>query len=308
MLPTVFKSKLPPPYPNLNNIPNSTEALFLPQHPSTPPRILVFNSGIGGLSIWQKIHERLPNAELLYCSENAFFPYGTKADELLIQRLGNILLHLEQHYHPNMMVVACNTASTVALPHIRAKLSCPVVGVVPAIKPAAAHSQSKVIGLIATPATVQRAYTQQLIQDFAKECTVISVGSSELVLAAEAKLRGETPNAALIQHIIDELMAHPDASQLDTIVLGCTHFPFLQDELAAHCCNPIPFFNPVTFIDSGEAIAKRVMSLVEVSSAIQPTTHRAIFTQEKDDIHQLIPTLKRFGLHTIDFIPTATKF
>src|SRR5690606_39454843 len=155
------------------------------------PRILVFDSGVGGLSILREIQERLPACEFIYASDNAAFPYGTKPEDELVERVDHVLHQLLKTYAADIVVVACNTASTLALPHIRSHFNQPIVGVVPAIKPAAARSRTKVIGLLATPATIARAYTQELIREHASDCMVVSVGSSELVHMAEQKLRGQ---------------------------------------------------------------------------------------------------------------------
>jgi len=216
-------------------------------------KILVFDSGVGGLSILREIQQRVDGCELFYACDNEAFPYGTKDETSLINRVDVVLKKLIAHLQPDVVVVACNTASTVALPHIRSHFSKPVVGVVPAIKPAAANSRSKVIGLLGTPGTVQRQYTQQLIDDFASDCEVIRVGSSALVEMAEQKLRGQTIDSEQLAHIIAPFF---EQQSLDAIVLACTHFPLLAEELTA--CAP----RSVSWIDSGEAIARRVHSLI----------------------------------------------
>ena len=220
-------------------------------------KLLIFDSGVGGLSIFNAVRARLPWLAIDYVSDNAAFPYGTKTEAELVQRVALVLHALEQKLAPELIVVACNTASTVALPKIRDTLRTEVVGVVPAIKPAAERSRSKVIGLLATPGTVERAYTRQLINAFAAQCEVISVGSSELVELAEAKLYGNIPSTPQIASILAPFGEHPLAARLDTIILGCTHFPLLLEELQA------AFFKPVQWIDSGAAIAARVDSLLQ---------------------------------------------
>ena len=170
------------------------------------PRVLVFDSGVGGLSVAQEIQQRLPQISLVYASDNAFFPYGTKGEAELIARVDQVIDALLARYPADILVIACNTASTLTLPHLRSKLSLPIVGVVPAIKPAALMSKSGVIGLLATPATVARPYTHELIREYATNCQVISLGSSALVQIAEQKLRGEAIDSAAIGAITQELM------------------------------------------------------------------------------------------------------
>src|SRR5690606_17659989 len=178
-----------------------------PRPEPTPrlPRVLVFDSGVGGLSILAEIRARVPHCELVYACDNGAFPYCTKGKEGLATRVDWVLKALIRATAPDIVVVACNTASTVALPHVRAHFQKPVVGVVPAIKPAAKLTQSGVIGLLATPATVARPYTLGLIADFASHCTVHRLGSARLVQIAEDKLRGQTPNTAEIRDIISPL-------------------------------------------------------------------------------------------------------
>lgn len=218
---------------------------------SPHPKILVFDSGVGGLSILGEVRQRLPHCNYVYACDNAAFPYGTKSEDELIARVDAVLKALIARIEPDIVVIACNTASTVALPKIRAHFSKPVVGVVPAIKPAAQLSHSKVIGLLATPGTVNRPYTQRLIDDFAPHCTVIRVGSTELVTIAEEKLRGVRPDIDRLKSILAPIFADP---RTDTLVLACTHFPLLLAELQQAAPRPLQW------VDSAEAIARRVAS------------------------------------------------
>ncbi len=260
-------------------------------------RILVFDSGVGGLSVMREIQKKLPFATMIYASDNAFFPYGTKGETELIARVDKVLHKLLEKFPVDIIVVACNTASTLTLPHIRSHFLQPIVGVVPAIKPAAIRSKSQVIGLLATPATVQRPYTLSLIQEHAPNAEVISVGSTELVQLAEYKLRGGKINADQLQPILQPFFDHPRGSEMDTLVLACTHFPLLRDELAAQ------FQSSVELIDSGEAIARRVVSLVGDAGFVgSAPEHGAIFTQASAAVEALKPQLAQFGLGYTDFI------
>ncbi|WP_111640803.1 glutamate racemase [Marinimicrobium alkaliphilum] len=263
------------------------------------PRILIFDSGVGGLSIAREVRARLPGCDLIYASDNAAFPYGTKTEDELVSRVDAVLKALLAHYPADIVVVACNSASTLALPHIRAHFSQPIVGVVPAIKPAAERSQSRVIGLLATPGTVSRAYTRELIESFASECTVISVGSSELVTLAEQQLRGQIPGHAAIQTILAPFREHPRGPLMDTLVLACTHFPLLREQIAAN----LP--GGVTLIDSGEAIARRTGYWVEqlgLNPGSTPVQQVALFTREDAGIEPLKPALAAFGFEHVDYV------
>lgn len=261
------------------------------------PRVLVFDSGVGGLSIVREIQQKLPFAPLVYASDNAFFPYGTKGEEELIARVDAVLRRITTAYSVDIIVVACNTASTLALPHIRSHFSQPIVGVVPAIKPAAMLSKSQVIGLLATPATIARPYTHNLIREHAPQAEVIAVGSSELVQLAEHKLRGEAVTAEKLKDILRPFFTHPRGLEMDVLVLACTHFPLLREELAAQ------FLPQVQLIDSGEAIARRVASLLKEQSFIeQQPQHSAIFTKASSSVDSLAPQLAQFGIHKLSII------
>ncbi len=259
-------------------------------------KVLVFDSGVGGLSVLAEIRRRLPCCEFIYACDNAAFPYGTKEEAELIARVEDVLKALIARVAPDIVVIACNTASTLALPQIRAHFSKPVIGVVPAIKPAARLSASRVIGLLATPATVERPYTRRLIEEFAAGCAVIPVGSSELVTIAEAKLRGEAPDIAAIARIIAPIFAD---ERVDTLVLACTHFPLLKPELAQAAPRA------VQWIDSGEAIARRVASFTgepRNRTDNSPTTFACWLTGNGPDSGALRDGLSAMGASTIDII------
>lgn len=270
------------------------------------PTILIFDSGVGGLSVYQEVRRLLPGARYVYASDNEAFPYGIKPEEMVVSRVDDVLQRLMQRFAPDVMVIACNTASTVALPRIRGRIAVPVVGVVPAVKPAAQISRSGVIGLLATPATIERAYTQNLIDEFARGCTVVRVGSSELVDMAEDKLRGTAPDTERIRTIIAPLFKGEDGNKVDTVVLGCTHFPLLRTELASTAPRNI------AWIDSGPAIAKRVRFLLKSAvpssefemepSPDEGTLHQAAFTRESPDVSSLEPALRKQGFSRIVFL------
>lgn len=260
---------------------------------------IVFDSGVGRLSVFDCIAGALPGLRLLYVADNAFFPYGTKDEAALVARVRDLLAELTARLHPDLIVIACNTASTVALPAVRASLTVPIVETVPAIKPAAQTSITRVIGLLGTPGTVKRQYTQALIDQFAPDCTVLRHGSAELVELAERKLRGESVRAAAIQRALAGLIGQRGGERIDTVVLACTHFPLLAGELAASAPRPLHW------IDSGAAIARRVASLLDgtvaAAGAIEPPRHRAVFTARTDAVEMLRPALSRRGLKEIEF-------
>lgn len=211
--------------------------------------ILIFDSGIGGLSVVAPLRRRLPEAALVYACDNAMLPYGIRPDEWLVSRILAVCEAAVVVSQCATLVVACNTASTLALDALRAHLRVPVVGTVPAIKPAAKLSRSRHIGLLATSATVGRPYTERLIREFAADCRVTRVAADPLVAQAERLLAGEAPDPAVIREALAPLWADPE---LDTVILGCTHFPLLRPQLL----EALP--SSVTLVDSSEAIARRV--------------------------------------------------
>ena len=261
---------------------------------------IVFDSGVGGLSVFDCIAAALPGLRLLYVADNAYFPYGTKEEAALVTRVRDLLAGLTERLHPDLIVVACNTVSTVALPALRDALAVPIVGTVPAIKPAAQASVTRVIGLLGTLGTVRRQYTQALIDEFAPGCTVLRHGSAELVELAERKLRGESIAPAAIERALAGLIDQPGGERMDTVVLACTHFPLLADELAAGAPRPL------RWIDSGAAIARRVAALLDGAAASAkadaPPRHRAVFTARADAVEKLKPALSLRGLDEIEFM------
>lgn len=213
--------------------------------------LLVFDSGIGGLSVLRPIRALMPQAPVVYVADSAGYPYGTRSATEIAARVPALLGRLAERYDPELIVLACNTASTVALDAVRAALDLPIVGTVPAIKPAAALSQSRVIGVLGTPATVIQPYVDRLAESFASDCHVLRHGSAELVALAEAKLRGEWTDPAAYRRILEGLLGQAGGEAMDVVVLACTHFPLVEAELAAAAPRPL------RFVDGKEGIARR---------------------------------------------------
>lgn len=268
--------------------------------------ILVFDSGIGGLSVLAEIRKLLPRQHYCYLFDNARLPYGELDEQVLVSGCVALISQLVARIDAAIVVVACNTASTVVLPALRSQLSIPVVGVVPAIKPAARISASKRIGLLATPGTVKRHYTHTLISQFADDCHVELFGCSELVLMAEQKIE----SGQLDMQRLAELLAPVIAADIDVLVLGCTHFPMIRHELQ-QVLGP-----EVTLLDSGAAIAKRVASLLgqsHISNVVsdqqgqgEPPQLQAFYT--KAEIGEGLQTaLVDCGFSTIERIATTNE-
>ena len=220
-------------------------------------RALLFDSGVGGLSVAAEMRLRLPDLAMDYVADDEFRPYGEKSAEQLIARLPGLLAVLTDMLRPDVVVIACNTASTTALDDIRAALNVPVVGVVPAIKPAALETRTGTLAVLGTPGTVARKYVDGLITDFADGKTVLLQGSVNLVDMAEDKLAGRPVDPERIKAELAPLFSGRRGADIDAVVLACTHFPLLKEELKAAVTQT------VKWIDSGEAIARRVESLLK---------------------------------------------
>lgn len=257
------------------------------------PSVLVFDSGVGGLSVYDEIRQLLPNLNYIYAFDNAGFPYGEKSESFIIERDVKIVEMVDEEHSLDLVVIACNTASTVVLPALRARFKFPIVGVVPAIKPAVALTKNGVVGLLATKGTVSRTYTHELIKQFASDCKVELLGSSRLVELAEDKLHGKSVNLDEIRDIFTPWIQMK--TMPDTIVLGCTHFPLLLDELKY----VLP--KGTQFIDSGAAIARRVATLIpNINKTNIPISNSfAICTHLDPYAKALQPTLERYQLNQI---------
>jgi glutamate racemase len=223
------------------------------------PTILVFDSGLGGLTVLREIVAARPDAHYVYVADDAFFPYGHHSEQEIIDRVVPLVGELIDTHKPDLVVIACNTASTLVMSHLRAAYQVPFVGTVPAIKPACAQSRTKRVSVLGTKGTVQREYTRALIRDFAQGCEVTLVGSPELAALAESALSGnEVGDAAIAAEIAPCFVgnAADAAARTDTVVLACTHYPLLQDRLTRLA----PW--PVDWIDPAPAIARRVSDLL----------------------------------------------
>src|ERR1700759_2041491 len=194
------------------------------------PTILVFDSGLGGLTVLREVVAARPDANYVYVADDAFFPYGHHTEDEIIARVVPLMGELIGTHDPDLVVIACNTASTLVLSHLRAEYTVPFVGTVPAIKPACARSKTKRVSVLGTKGTVKREYTQGLIRDFSAGCEVTLVGAAELASIAEAALRDEPVSDAEVAREIAPCFVDGD-TRTDTIVLACTHYPLLLDRM-----------------------------------------------------------------------------
>ncbi len=233
--------------------------------------IAFFDSGVGGLSVWREVNLLNPEARYVYAFDNRYFPYGNLEGEVVIDRCRRVLSRIMDQFPVDLVVIACNTASTIVLPVLRSQLNIPVVGVVPAIKPAANLSKNKVIGLIATPATVKRPYIDDLINQYASDCRVIRFGNSELVRLAENKMITGESDRKVVEDILEPLTREHG---MDTVVLGCTHFPWIREEIQS----VLPECK--LCIDSGKAIARRVKSILGTKVSADLTENSAVMDNQ----------------------------
>jgi glutamate racemase len=256
--------------------------------------LLFFDSGVGGLSVLEPTRELLPNAPFIYVADNAGYPYGKRSEAEIASRVPALLGRLVERFHPRLAVIACNTASTIALDHVRSALDLPVVGTVPAIKPAAELSNSRVIGVLGTEATVRQPYIDNLAAEFASDCTIVRHGSPELVDLAEAKLAGEEITLDAVRAATQPMFDSPKGDRIDVGVLACTHFPLLRSELQRA-------YPSVYWIDGGPGIARRIFYLTrEQRWPKKPRQGTMVFTSEPRS--PLLSSLAHYGIGDVQVL------
>lgn len=243
------------------------------------PVVLVFDSGLGGLTVFREVARAAPAARLVYVADDAVFPYGELAPEALVARVNAVLDVAIARWRPDIVIIACHTASTLVLPHLRSRHAIPFVGTVPAIKPAAAASKSRMISVLATPGTVARDYTRDLVRDYAGDCAVELVGSRRLATLAERAMAGENvSDADIAAELAPCFQTSADgARRTDVVVLACTHYPLLLDRFRALA----PW--DVDWVDPAPAITRRTVNLLEqagltVAGGANPQPPVAMFT------------------------------
>lgn len=268
------------------------------QFSGSAPEVLVLDSGVGGLSICESLLKEMPELKLIYVADDAFFPYGMMEEQALTERLITLTTAMLERFQPALVVLACNTVSTLLLPHLRERFEVPFVGVVPAIKPAAQITRSGHIALLATPATVSRVYTRQLIQDFAGDCEVTMIASNELVHEAERFLLTREFDPELISEALKVIESNKGGVAVDTVVLGCTHFPLVREQLKS-------LWPEVTWVDSGEAISRRVKHLLQEDARLSlmsppdKPVHSLFFTSRVPEGSAFIHSLHGMGLGNV---------
>jgi glutamate racemase len=255
-------------------------------------RLIVFDSGVGGLSVARAIAAAMPEAAITYLADTAVFPYGSLAGDALVARVMALMEALVPATEPAAVVIACNTASTLVLPPLRERFAIPVVGTVPAVKPAAAQSRSRLVSVLATPATVRRDYTRDLIAAHGQDCRFTLVGSSVLASLVERTFAGEIIADEDFAAELTPCFVEEAGRRTDIVVLACTHYPLVVERLEAIA----PW--PVEFIDPAPAIARRVLAVTEGIER-RPGRHRFLATGPLPDPR----FLARFGFPAADQIP-----
>jgi glutamate racemase len=246
----------PPDGGPLGNALSGGEETIIPS--SLRGRVLAFDSGIGGLGIVAALRRRLPEARIDYLADTALFPYGEQPDDALRQHIVALLTGAIARLRPDVVVVACNTASTLALSALRETCpQTPFVGCVPAIRWAARLSRTRVIGLLATRATVRRPYVASLRERFAPDCTLLAHGARHLATYAEAMFRGQAVAPGLIAQELSGLFSQPESGRLDVVALGCTHYTFVVDALKE--ASP----HPVIWLDPADPVARQTVAVLE---------------------------------------------
>jgi len=254
--------------PSVTASAESVSAVMPASHPASrpaalvAPTILVFDSGVGGLSVFREVARARSDAHFVYAADDAGFPYGRLSDQALVERVDLVVGRLIAAVAPALVVIACNTASTVVLPRLRARYPLPFVGTVPAVKPACAASRTGRVSILATPGTVRRDYTAGLIREFAARCEVTLVPSVHLAGLAEEAIAGRAVDDGAIAAEIAPCFVAEEARRTDTVVLACTHYPLLLERFERLA----PW--PVAWVDPAPAIARRVTQLIGPAPAI----------------------------------------
>ena len=257
-------------------------------NPAAP--ILLFDSGVGGLTVLAELRKLLPDAPVIYFADTAGLPYGQKTEAEIAARVAGLLGRLSERYAPRLITIACNTASTIALGMVREVLQVPIVGTVPAIKPAAAMTRTGAIGLLGTTATIRQAYVDKLEAEFAGDKRLIRYGAPGLVEAAETVLRGGRPDLAVFEEAAAGLRNQPGGAEIDTVVLACTHFPLVEAELHA------ALGKEVQFVHGAAGIARRIAWLLQGQPFAREAPDFALFTGDPETFATLLPALHDYGL------------
>jgi glutamate racemase len=268
------------------------------------PRLLFIDSGLGGLTVLRSARQAIPEATILFIADDAGFPYGSKCAGVLSSRLIGIVQKEIKDFKPDCIVLACNTASTVALKALRKAFATPIVGAVPAIKPAAALTKSGLVSVLATPGTVAREYTRELIAQFGAGTRFNLVGAPKLAELAEMSAGGSAVEDCAIASEIAPCFIEDGGAKTDVVVLGCTHYPLLLDKLDALA------LWPVTWLDPAPAVARRIANvLAEQGHVVGVGAKRGPgiikFTSGRTPSASLLALLQSYNLGIAPYVAAA---
>ncbi|MEO9463240.1 MAG: glutamate racemase [Marinomonas sp.] len=266
--------------------------------PSAP--ILLLDTGVGGLTVLSEVRKALPDAPLIYAADMAGMPYGKKTEAEVAARVAGLLGRMSERYAPRLACIACNTASTIALGMVREVLEIPVVGTVPAIKPAALSSKTGVIGMLGTAGTVRQPYVDRLEAEFVTSGKLLRYAAPDLVDEAENKLRGKPVNRGVLKAALEGLTHQSGGMEIDRIVLGCTHFPLLADELMQVAVNDLGMNAGLEMVDGAAGIARHIAHLLDGQSYDGARGSLAVTTGELAPFEQLAPLLDGYGITRIE--------
>lgn len=252
--------------------------------------ILVFDSGIGGLSVLREARMLIHEHRFIYVGDDAGFPYGDWDGDALTHRIVGLFYTLIEAYNPCLAIIACNTASTQIMPALRSRFDIPFVGIVPAIKPAAERTSSGHISVLATPGTITRKYTLNLIEQFASDVQVKLVGATKLARLAEDHMHGMQIDVDLLKAEIAPCFINRGNSRTDIITLGCTHYPFLVNEMRKLA----PW--PVDWLDPAEAVARQALRELQRTENLRGARRCCTHQRQQD---QAIMTLSACRASTI---------
>ncbi|NVN43139.1 aspartate/glutamate racemase family protein [Asaia siamensis] len=271
---------------------------------SLPPgRVLAFDSGIGGLAVVQALRTTLPeDTRIDYLADNALFPYGEQEDSLLVTRLLSLMEERIAHLRPDVVLIACNTASTIALDALRARFDVPFVGCVPPVRWAARISQSRVFGLLATRGTARRPYLRSLRDSYAADCEMIVHGARTLADLAEQAFLGRPVDDALVAGELRHLFEAPQGQKIDTIGLGCTHYTFLTDAFLRLCPPDINWLDPAVPVAQQ---VNRVLEMRREQPGRSDLPESLTLTGPAADSTALKQAIARLGYHDITLLEGA---
>lgn len=261
---------------------------------------MLFDTGIGGLSVLGALRKALPDAPVIYAADYAGLPYGQKTEAQVAARVAGLLGRMTERYRPRLACIACNTASTIALGNVRDVLEIPVVGTVPAIKPAAENTRTGIIGLLGTAGTIRQKYVDDLERDFAAGKTLLRHAAPELVDQAEGKLRGIAPDRKVLAGALNALTEKDDTMGIDHVILGCTHFPLLKDDLEDVAVNDLGWSPDVRYVDGSAGIARRIAHLLDGEGFERSGPDRAITTGEISTLEAVRAVLSTYGVDQIE--------